>query len=250
VADGDRHRFRFFTRDVGLPGVRVQLAPSDAAHLAVLRLDAGDTVELVDATGVVWEAAVPPDTAAGFVTLGQPVLADPARPQLPRIDLVAGALVGGRFDELVDGAVQAGASSITPFAVAAKEARRLADRHDRLQRIATAAAKQAKRREVPRISAPLDRAGLLALEPGVVLDAAADAPLDLMLQQLDHARRDLGGALVGYTVLVGPAEGLSGELVAELVSAGWRAARLGPTILRAELAAAVTVAAVALHASH
>ncbi|MBC7461966.1 MAG: RsmE family RNA methyltransferase [Thermoleophilia bacterium] len=240
-----RHRFRFFTRDVGLPRTRVRLTASDAAHLEVLRLTAGDAVEIVDVTGVVWLGEV---ADGGVAVLREPLPLSGM--QLPRIDLIAGALVGGRFDDLVDGAVQAGVSSIAPFATSAKDARRLAERHDRLQRIATSAAKQAKRHEVPRISAPLDRAALLATAPGIVLDAAAHGPLDLVLQALDAARSDRGGALHGYTVLVGPAEGLSGELVAELVAAGWHAARLGPSILRAELAAAVAVAAVALHASH
>ncbi|MCW2972516.1 MAG: hypothetical protein JWN72_789 [Thermoleophilia bacterium] len=245
MADDARHRFRFFTRDVGLPRARVELTAPDAAHLGVLRLAEGDDVEVVDVTGVVWLGQV---AGGGVVTLREPLPLDGL--QLPRIDLIAGALVGGRFDELVDGAVQAGASSIAPFAATAKDARRLAERHDRLQRIAESAAKQAKRREVPRIAAPLDRAGLLATAPGIVLDAGAHEPLDRVLQALDAARADRGGSLVGYTVLVGPAEGLSGELVADLVAAGWHAARLGPSILRAELAAAVTVAAVALHASH
>ena len=243
MADGDAHRFRFFSTNMGFPGTRVELSTSDAAHLSVLRLAVGDAVELVDASGIVWDAQVAAD---GLVTLRLPLPIDDAR-VLPRIDLVAGALVGGRFDELVDGAVQAGASSVRPFVGNRKDAARLTERQERLQRIATAAAKQAKRREVPHVAAPIDRAALLQGAPGIVLDADAEPTLMALLQ--DDARPHPEQTGVGWTLLVGPAEGFAPELIRELVAAGWRAARLGPTVLRAELAAAVAVAMVATHAA-
>ncbi|MCW2949194.1 MAG: rRNA ((1498)-N(3))-methyltransferase [Thermoleophilia bacterium] len=242
MADGDPHRFRFFTTNVGMAGTRVELSSADAAHLAVLRLATGDSVEIVDAAAVVWEGAI---AAGGLVTLRAPLPIEAPR-VLPRIDLIAGALVGGRFDELVDGAVQAGASSIVPFASRTKDAARLEQRHERLQRVALAAAKQAKRTDVPQIAAPIDREDVLARVPGIVLDAGAADTLETVLL----AGRAAGDAVVsGWTVLVGPAEGLAPTFVAQLLDAGWRGARLGPTVLRSELAAAVSVAMISMHAA-
>lgn len=224
------HRFRFFVTGTLQPGARALLAPTDQSHVRVLRLAAGAAVEVVDEAGTVFDARLEEG--------GEQVLVDARRdvhlePQ--PIELIAGALVGGRFDELVDGAVQAGASRITPLALRRADATRLDQRRERLQRIALAAAKQAKRTQVPEVAAAIDVATLLDGEPGIIVDAHAPSPLDAVVEQGQPVR-----------LLVGPAEGLDAELIDSLLDRGWSAGRLGPTILRAELAAAVAVAIAAM----
>lgn len=226
-----KHHFRFFVEGSGGPGARLPLAKADAHHAKVLRLGEDDTVEVVDPSGAAWIARVTEGVAEVIAPL-------PGGTEPPRIEVVAGALVGGRFDELVDAAVQAGASLVVPFAPVRRDFDRLAARQARLQRIARAAAKQSKRTIVPDVGAPIDVDELRALEPGIVVDPGAP-------ESLDDVVRAHAGTL---RLLVGPAEGLEPELVAELAGAGWERGRLGPTILRAELAAPVAVAIAAMHA--
>lgn len=227
----ERHHFRFFVDEQGEAGATVPLSDADLRHLRVLRLDAGQLVEVVDAASELWDGAVDGDR----VRLLQ------HRPGAlePELELVAGALVGGRFDELVDASVQAGASRIVPFAPLRRDAERLAARRARLQRIARAAAKQSKRRTVPDVLEPIDQVALEALEPGIVVDPDAPRTLDAVV-----AGRQAGQPL---RLLVGPADGLDRALVEALVDRGWQAGRLGPSILRAELAAPVALAIAAMH---
>lgn len=229
------HRFRFFVDVVGTAGTAVQPAEADLRHLRVLRLRDGEPVEVVDAAGVCWQARV----AGERLELVDPIANVHDQPATS-IELVAGALTGARFDDLVDAAVQAGADRVVPLALTRRDLERLTSRTPRLRRIAKAAAQQSKRGLVPELGAPIDERELLALEPGIVLDAAAGIGLDERLEQT-------GGREL--RLLVGPAEGLAPELVTGLLKRGWRDARLGPTILRAELAAAVAVAIAAMHAS-
>ena len=238
MADGAPHRFRFFVDETGEVGARVTVPDGDRAHLRVLRASTGTRVEIVDGSGALWEGEVDED---GAVRLLQPIPV--SGKQLVQIELVAGALVGGRFDELVDGVVQAGVTRVIPYAASRRDLERLAARRGRLERICRSAAKQAKRLLVPTIGDPVDDEGLLALPPGIVLDAAADATIDAAFELV-------GGRAPGSMIrlLVGPADGLSEQLLAALDDRGWTRARLGPTVLRSELAAAVAVAHAAMHA--
>lgn len=232
---GDAHVYRFFIDGDGGAGARVVLGASDADHARVLRADDSSVrVEAVDGAGVVWSAEL--DASAGVLVLGAPIEVTREHP----IIVYAGVRVGGRYDELVDGAVQAGATVVVPVVGPARDAGRIDQRHDRVQRIAIAAAKQAKRASVPLVLPALRFEALVDELPGIVVDPDAPHGLD------DVVRSGEPGAPV--RLLIGAADGFPRDLVAQLESAGWRRGRLGPTILRAELAAAVAVAIAAMHA--
>ncbi|MCW2961932.1 MAG: rRNA methyltransferase [Thermoleophilia bacterium] len=231
---GQPHVFRFFASVVGVPGMSVELDATDAQHAQVLRMRVGTAIELVDATQTTWQATV---RDASSVVLTMPLAA--AAPDAASIEVIAGALVGGRFDELVDGAVQAGATRIVPYVATRRDAERLTSRRARLERIARASAKQAKRDVVPEVGEPIDDTALLALEPGIVLDGAASAGLDAVIDTIEGDVR----------LLIGAADGVPAALVDQLVERGWQTARLGPSVLRAELAAAVAVAIASLRIS-
>lgn len=225
-----RHRFRFFVDRAGAAGDRLPLAPADARHLRVLRLADGDEVEVVDALGDAWDARVAGDAEVELVVRRGPS-SEPAT-----IELYAGALTGSKFDELVDGAVQAGATTITPVAGSGRGLERLRARRARLDRIARAAAKQSKRSLVPQVGMPIVPEELPAA--GILLDASAPETLDRVVAGSSGAEP--------IRLLVGGAEGIEARLVDRLVAGGWQRARLGPTILRAELAAPVAVAIAAM----
>jgi 16S rRNA (uracil1498-N3)-methyltransferase len=232
MASGERHVFRFFVDVPGEPGMRVPLSDVDRRHGHVLRLADGDRIEVVDASGVVWTAAWV-DGAADLVVRRATGV------DVEWLELYAMALTGGAFDELVDASVQAGATSITPVAATRRDAERLTARRARLERIAQAAARQAKRTMVPHIDEPISPDDL-PTGTGIVVDPTAPQPLD------DVVRSLVGEGVTPMRLLVGGSDGLDAQLVMRLVEAGWRRGRLGPTILRSQLAAPVAVAIAAM----
>jgi 16S rRNA (uracil1498-N3)-methyltransferase len=234
VSNGDRHVFRFFVDAIGTVGARLPLTELDRRHGEVLRLGDGDRIELVDAARIVWDATW---VTGGVVEL---VAQRHAGIEPITIELYAGALTGNRFDVLVDGAVQAGATSIAPVVTSRRDGERLAARIERLQRVAAAAARQSKRTIVPSIEQPVVVAELPA-GPGIVLDPAAPSTLDSVFRS---SRQH--GVSHPIRLLVGGSDGLDAMVVDRLVAAGWHRGRLGPTILRSELAAPVAVAVAAM----
>lgn len=222
------HRFRFFVAGAGAPGALHALAPGDVRHVRVLRLVVGDVVEAVDANGAVWDARIASPEQVELVAALE-------RPAEPELELVAGVLLGGRFDDLVDGAVQAGVTRIVPFAGSDRDAQRIEARRERLERLIGSAAKQAKRTTVPELAIPIDRAQLRAGVGGIVVDPTAPQQLVDVLPPSGPVR-----------LLVGASEGLPASFVLELVGVGWQRGRLGPSILRSELAAPVAVAIAAM----
>jgi 16S rRNA (uracil1498-N3)-methyltransferase len=231
----DTHRFRFFVDRPGREGAVVRLSAADSGHVHVLRMAVGHEMDIVDTDGHVWAGRFTGDEdQVACVELEHPVstMAEVG----PRVELIAGSLSGNRFDELVNGAVQAGATSVTPLISSQRDRERLTQRRDRLQRLAVAAAKQSKQTRIADVRLPIDMDEVLAGPAGIVLDARGDVTLD-------HV--DLGTSDV-VRMLIGPADGLSADTVAALVGAGWTAVRLGPSILRSELAAAVATAIVAM----
>ena len=241
VADGSPHRFRFFVAGSCQIGGTTALAPHDAAHVRVLRLGEGDLIEVVDADARCWAGTL--DAARTGVAIRE-LASEVPEPREPEIHLYAGALVGNRFDQLVDHAVQAGATRIVPIAWTGREASRLVERADRLQRVALAAAKQAKRQRIPLVDVPQlagELAGRSCRSDGatcIVLDSAAHWGL--------HQAVEAAPASHAVHLLVGPAGGIDAEMLGRFRAAGWEPARLGNSVLRSELAAGVAVATVAM----
>ncbi len=230
MGSGDRHVFRFFADVAGTPGARIELTEFDAHHARVLHGSQRDEpVELVDSGGIAWRAHF--DGPTGAVVLDERI----GELHEPRIELLAFVSVGGRVDELVDGAVQAGATRIVPIVRSERDRARIDQRGDRLARIAATAAKQAKRASVPTVQSAQLPDVLAELEPGIVLDPGADATLD------EAVRASHGGSRP-VRLLVGGADGYPPGLVDELAGAGWHRARLGGAVLRSELAGAIAVA--------
>ncbi len=236
-ASHDRHVFRFFVDVVGGPGATVELDEFDARHARVLHgAHADGPVEVVGSDGAVWHGTF--DGPTGRLTLGD---APVARVAEPTIVVLAVVTVGGRTDELVDAAVQAGATRIVPVVRSAKDRAKVDARRERLTRIATTAAKQAKRGSIPTIAAALDADRLTSEPAGIVVDPTASATLDEVVRAVAPD--------APIRLLLGPSDGFAPGLVDELAAVGWQRGRLGPTILRAELAAGVAVTIASMHAA-
>jgi 16S rRNA (uracil1498-N3)-methyltransferase len=228
----DAHRFRCFVAGECAIGDEVALSAADAHHMDVIRAREGERIDIVDGAGTLFDAAIITSSTVRVVAqLG----ASPA--QFGQIVLYAGVLTGQRWDALVDGAVQAGVARIIPVAQNQKDASRCDDRRERAHRVAEAAAKQSKRRQVPEITAAVLADGVPRRPAGIVLDAVAGRPLIDVARDIEVEET--------LPILIGPASGLESWLVNDLVENGWLSASLGDSVLRAELAAAVAVSCVA-----
>lgn len=226
------HRFRFFVAaSIGVDQL-VTLTPEDSHHARVLRFDSSSELEVVDADGIVWLCRIENDDDRTELTVR--AITRLEAPSEPRIEVVAGFLVSGRFDDLVNHCVQAGATKIVPWVQNRREQERVVQRADRYQRIVEAAAKQAKRSAIPLVTSPILGDKIFDLTPGVFLDSDADETL------IDIA----SGADVNR-ILIGPANGIDPETLNQLAENGWRGARLGSSIMRSEIAAPVAVGVIA-----
>jgi len=214
------HVFRFFLPDAAPaePGQERGLSAADARKLErVLRLRPGEHVEVADAAGRVVAARVGEGCR---VVLGE-VLCEPAAAAPLAVHL---ALTGPRADTAVEKLVEIGVETIGPLETALK---RRDTRTDRWQRIAAAAAAQAKRPRIARIAPAL--ALQEALGAGAVLLSHEDPD-----GTLDDAIARAGRPL---RLLVGPESGFAPEEHAAARAAGVPIATLGDIVLRTETAA-------------
>jgi 16S rRNA (uracil1498-N3)-methyltransferase len=214
------HVFRFFLPDEkpAEPGTERALSAADARRTErVLRLRDGEPVEVADAGGRVFAARM----RDGGRVLVERLVAEPPPPAGLAVRL---ALTGPRADTAVEKLVELGVERIGPLET---ELKRRDARVDRWQRIAAAAAAQAKRPRVP------------AIEPAVALpEALGPGAMMLSHEQPDGSFDDaLARAGRPLVLLVGPESGFSDAEHAAARAAGVPLATLGASVLRTETAA-------------
>lgn len=238
---------RFFLAD-GLPvepSERLPLSAVDVHHaVRVLRVHPGEQVEVVEPGGAAWlvEIVSAEDDGVSARLVGP---AHDTGEFLPRVTLFQGVAKGDKMDSIVRQAVEVGAEKIVPLltgrSVVRLDSEKRAAKGERWRRIARSAAEQAKRASVPSVFDALDlRDALSLLEE-----------YDLVVVLWEEQRtRSLSESLSGVcgregasvALVVGPEGGLSAEEVEGLVAHGAVTASLGPTVLRTETAAVVSVA--------
>jgi 16S rRNA (uracil1498-N3)-methyltransferase len=213
----------------------VTLADGEDHHLRVRRADDGAQVDLRDGAGLVGTGRL---VRRGR---GWGVEVDSTRRVERPIALVLAVGAGDRerFEWLVEKATELGVTALAPLETEralAVGTRLRPGQVDKLRRRALEAVKQCGAAWVPAIAEPEPLAAFLArprMGTRWLADAGGGAP-----------RSDGPGEL---TVLVGPEGGLTDRERAAAGSAGYRAVRLGPNVLRFETAA-VAAAAVAFAA--
>jgi len=226
-------------------GAEVNL-PADRAHylLDVLRLRAGDPVEVFDGHGARLRACiVAADRRGARLAIGDELPSPPRSPL--RVTLVQGLAQGDRMDLVVEKACELGADRVVPVfterSLVRLDPARAARRHAHWQRIAEAACMQCGRNDLPVVEAPIALAAWLSATAG---DATADAPRLLLSPD---AATPLTGAGIDagrpVEILVGPESGLSAAEEALAIAAGFTPIRLGARILRTETAGLAVIAA-------
>jgi 16S rRNA (uracil1498-N3)-methyltransferase len=222
------------------------LVGPQAEHLArVLRAQPGMQADVV-AGGHVFHAEVVA-VAGGEVrfNLIRELDADPALP----ITLVVSVFKFDHMEWGIEKATELGVAAIAPV-IARRTEKHLAQaadkRVERWRRIAHEAAKQSRRSDVPLIHdpAPLSQRVRAASEATRIVLAEQERSTTLrtlVLEAVDAAQNQVPTLELAF----GPEGGWAPEEEALFDANGWRAASLGPRILRAETAAIAALAVVA-----
>ena len=221
--------------DVALEGI-VALTGAEGHHAsAVLRLRAGDDVDLVDGCGRRIGGTVV-QVSRDRIDVRATRIADEPVPE-PRIIAVQALAKGDRGEMAVEMLTEVGVDEIVPWSARRCVARWTGDRErrglERWRATSRAATKQSRRSWVPRIEAVRDTEGVAALVSGAVLAVLLDADAALAIGEVAVPT---GGDIV---VSVGPEGGVDPEERDRLIEAGAVATRLGPGILRTSTAGAV-----------
>lgn len=236
----------FFLDSSRIEASRAVLEGSEAAHLKnVLRFTHGDSVGLVDGSGYEYQARVD-RLAPGRVEL---CITDRRRSAgLPsmHIDAAQGYLKDKKMDRVVRQLAELGVARFIPFtsvrAVVRPESGRASSRRERWRRIAVEALKQCRRGNLMGIADTVDFGDLLAT------GRSYDLPI-LFWEGAEHALTPQPAAEAtrgarSVLAVLGPEGGFSKEEAAAAQAAGFRIAKLGPRILRADTAAVAACAVV------
>ncbi|MBL9135863.1 MAG: 16S rRNA (uracil(1498)-N(3))-methyltransferase [Verrucomicrobiales bacterium] len=231
---------RFFVAPEQVGAERVTLDSDESHHaIKVLRLQYGDTVELLDGAGRILEGRIAStDRRAVGIEVSQ-VRRQPAPPPVA----LAPALIKGRaMDWMIQKATELGATAISPLVLDRSVVRVAATEADTWmggwRTTCLEACKQCGNAWMPRLDPPRTlEAFLHRRRPGLLVVAS-------LLPEAGEARRILNSteAVETVTLVIGPEGDFSERESAALLAAGARPMSLGPLVLRAETAATAGLA--------
>jgi 16S rRNA (uracil1498-N3)-methyltransferase len=223
-----------------IDGGGAELRGDDARHLTrVLRAEAGRQFEISDGRqAYLAEIAEARGDRVAFRVI-EPV----DSPVLPvRITLCAALVKFDRFEWIVEKATELGVERMVPVETARGDKGLLEasrKRRERWERIARESGQQSRRVAAPEIAAAVRFTQALAAEADCRYFLEEDVAPPLGLRPANRAATDR------VALLTGPEGGWTDEEREAAAAAGWRAASLGPLVLRAETAAIAAVAVIA-----
>lgn len=225
-------------------GQAVRLSQEEAAHAAkVLRLKAGEAVELMDGEGRLFAAELTEVSRENVLAQVRAEL--PSRESEIRVTLLQGLPKAEKMDWVVQKATELGVARIIPVrmerCVVKLDEKDAQKRKERLQRIAAEAAKQCGRARTPVVDAAMDYARALQEVAGRGLfimpwEQASGAGLAALRREIEHSEE--------IFILIGPEGGISQREAEQAMDVGARCVSLGPRILRTETAAIASAAMV------
>ncbi len=224
-------KHRFHTNAPLAAGFSIPLEGDELRHAHVLRLRAGEPVEVFDSRGHAFAATV--EESLTSVRLGQEL---PSREPALTIDLAMSVINLDKFELVLQKATELGASSITPLLTDRMEVRieRLRGKTDRWQKILFEAVKQCGRAIIPTLHEPM------------TFEAAMKREGTKIVYDADEHSSAVEGPLDSVALFIGPEGGFSPRELALAREQGAFFATLGPRRLRAETAAIVALALVVL----
>ncbi len=233
---------RFFVEGVHESGATVEIGGGDARKIRrVLRMRAGDEIEVVDSAGTAFAGEIAIDGTLVHVTLGGALALEPQPETAVRFDVAQAIPKGQKMDFVVEKTTELGAEAILPFRCERTVARAEAGKEERWRRLAASSARQCGRRHKPQVHATLpsfdallDRFG----EYDAVAFAWELAPRIPLRDTLPDLLRDAGRVLL----VVGPEGGFARDEGEAARARGAALVWMGPRILRAETAAVALLA--------
>ncbi len=231
-------RRRFFVDRVR--NGQAEITGENAHHLTrVLRVEAGQKFEISD-NHRAWLASV--ETARKDLVRFQVIEELAAAPELPDVTLYLALIKFDRFEWAVEKATELGVARIVPVEASRSEQGLFAGaqkRVERWRRIAREASEQSRRLREPEVgfAVRLTEALRAGATHRIWLD---EQPGAKPLLQAFSPRAGDSAAL-----LIGPEGGWTDAERQQFEAAGWVAASLGPTVLRAETAACAALAVLA-----
>lgn len=235
---------RFFVPTEQCSEAEVIIRGDDARHIArSLRMAVGDGAVACDGEGRVFEGTLS-YIRDEEVRLAVHSVSEGAGESPVHITLLMAYPKGDKLEVVVQKAVELGAAEIVPFVssrcVKVPREDKEDARRERLQRIATEAAKQCGRSRLPTVGHTLSFAD--AVRRG------AEAELSLLCYEGEHTlslRRALSGVARPRTVavMIGSEGGFSPEEAEAAREAGFLGVHLGERILRCETAPACVLSA-------
>lgn len=205
---------------------------------SVLRMKKGDHLILFDDAGWEYETVIKNFSAAGISV--EVLKKNRIQDDAPRITLLQALPKASKMDSIVQRATELGACRIIPFRSVRSVPRLTADkaraRVSRWRSIATEAARQCRRADIPEIKDVLsfDEA-LASVEGGVLKIIFWEEEAERGIRNLLHDKRCEGGRDI--SVIVGPEGGFSKGEVDSAVRSGFISVSLGKNILQVETAA-------------
>lgn len=230
---------RLFSARLPAPGEQVALGSDAAQHARVLRIAAGSTIALFDGRGGAATARVVSLDKRDLTCEGLTPIAQLPRP--PRVVLVQCLPKAGKLDDIVRMTTELGVSAIllalSEHCVARAgdpRAQRAEHKLERLERIASEAARQSEQAYLPELAAPAPLREVLARAPRSAYKAACVERTATPLPDVVQADE--------VWLVIGPEGGLSARDRTELAAFDFAPVALGRSILRTETAAVVGVA--------
>ncbi len=228
----------------------LRLAPDDAKHAKVLRLQPGEHVAVVDAASDYFECEVA--TFEGGV-LSVSIAQHLDAPERAQVVLVQGLAKGDKMDTIVRHATEVGIAGFVPMicsrSVVKLDAKKAKARGERWEAIAKSAAMQSGRASMPEVSEPITvmQAAQAVAGATAVLVCWEEAPLGAnFAQAINHALHKSATPAkdARIAIVIGPEGGLAAEEVQAFmdVCENAYAVSLGPSILRTETAGIVAPA--------
>ena len=236
---------RFFVSRKNLRGNHGTLDGQELAHIRrVLRLVPGDRITLFDDSGWEHEAVIRDlSTDRGEVEILRSYEAGRESPL--KLTLAVGLTKGEKLDFVVEKATELGVQAIVPFASAFAvpkwDAKKIAARTERWQKIALSAAKQCGRTRVPEI--------LPLCEFQALVSSERTETLKLLFwenerQQSLHEVREKYPETKSVLLAIGPEGGFAAHEAELAKSGGFEPIQIGRRILRAETAAVAALSVV------
>lgn len=229
---------RFFAHSADIADGKIVIGGDEAAHMTnAVRMSAGDMFIAIDGTGI--------DYTCRITDIGKTVEADIvkqeeniAEPNI-RVTLYQAYPKLAKMQEIVQKAVELGASGVVPFISSRCVKRPKSSDTARLERVALSAVKQCGRAVMPNISDILtfdDALDRMRCHDMLIVcwEEEKEAPLS---QALKSDARDIG-------VVIGSEGGFDVQEVASMTQAGGTAVTIGPRILRTETAGMAVLSAI------